>query len=342
MAQRLDSVDWVFYIKRQSPFFVGAAQVIHYGTQLQEETGFSFEHQVSYCQNGMMYLFRSAQEMKDADAHFAELIQNNDPRLEKWFDTEKRVHTEIKDAKSYSNEDKIDFFLKASFFNTILPYRLHSALQTMKQKPKEIEETVEKIRGSASLYPILVDSLLGRVFEQAGKQLAVSTEMATLLTPYEVKDVLNKGLTITKDQLEKRMDASYIIKDENVLDVEYGTPPFVQDFLAQGKKELTGQIAFKGQATGTVKIVNIPSQMEKMEQGDILVSINTNPSIMAAIRKAGAIVTDEGGALCHAAIISRELEIPCITGTHHATDMLKDGDRVTVDAEIGFVKRVEK
>jgi len=67
----------------------------------------------------------------------------------------------------------------------------------------------------------------------------------------------------------------------------------------------------------------------------------TNPNMMPLIRKAKAIITDEGGITCHAAIISRELNIPCIIGTKIATKVLKDGDRVEVDADKGIVRKLK-
>ena len=68
----------------------------------------------------------------------------------------------------------------------------------------------------------------------------------------------------------------------------------------------------------------------------------TRPELMPAVKKAKAIVTDEGGITCHAAIISRELKIPCIIGTKIATKILKDGDFVEVDANNGVIRVLEK
>ena len=78
--------------------------------------------------------------------------------------------------------------------------------------------------------------------------------------------------------------------------------------------------------------------MHKMQQGDILVSTATTPSIVPAMKKASAIVTDEGSLTCHAAIVSRELEITCVIGTKNASKILKDGMRVEVDADKGIVR----
>lgn len=105
-------------------------------------------------------------------------------------------------------------------------------------------------------------------------------------------------------------------------------------------KELKGSTACAGKATGKVKIVNLPEEMKKMEQGDILVSTATTPSIVIAMKRASAILTDEGGLTCHAAIVSRELNIPCIVGLKFATKFLKDGDKVEVDATKASVKKL--
>lgn len=80
--------------------------------------------------------------------------------------------------------------------------------------------------------------------------------------------------------------------------------------------------------------------MPKMRPGDILVSIATDPDIVPAMKKASAIVTEQGGITSHAAIVSRELGIPCVIGTKIATRVLKDGDKVVVDATRGIVKKL--
>src|SRR3989338_3617660 len=110
--------------------------------------------------------------------------------------------------------------------------------------------------------------------------------------------------------------------------------------------EFKGTIACKGKIIGRVFLFtwveeNLSNRMDKMKKGDILVAGQTRPFLMPAIKKAGAIVTDEGGITSHAAIISRELGKPCIIGTKIATKVLKNGDLVEVDANKGIVKILE-
>jgi pyruvate,water dikinase len=105
-------------------------------------------------------------------------------------------------------------------------------------------------------------------------------------------------------------------------------------------EEIVGTIASKGKAKGKVVLVRGVADLKKVEDGDIFVAVTTHPDYVAAMRKAAAIVTNEGGVTCHAAIVSREFKIPCIVGTNIATRVLDDGDLVEVDANLGFVRKI--
>ena len=109
----------------------------------------------------------------------------------------------------------------------------------------------------------------------------------------------------------------------------------------QAVKVIKGNPACRGEVTGRVKIIRKLSELNKVEEGDVLVAKMTTPDYMLAIHKAAAIVTDEGGVTCHAAIVSREFNLPCIVGTRNATQILADGDVVEVDADNGVVRVVE-
>lgn len=104
-----------------------------------------------------------------------------------------------------------------------------------------------------------------------------------------------------------------------------------------GKVILQGQSASPGIGVGTVKIINSMADLPKIRKKDILVTEMTNPDMVVAMQKSSAIVTDEGGMTSHAAIVSREMGIPCIVGTETATKVLKDGMKITVDGSSGKV-----
>lgn len=117
--------------------------------------------------------------------------------------------------------------------------------------------------------------------------------------------------------------------------------------LTKYKNEIEGQIAKMGFVHGRAYVLrwdakDVVKEMEEMPKGSILVAGQTRPQLMPAIRKSAAIVTDEGGITSHAAIVSRELGIPCIIGTKVATKIIKTGDLIEVDANEGIVRIAER
>src|SRR3989339_309056 len=126
--------------------------------------------------------------------------------------------------------------------------------------------------------------------------------------------------------------------------LQYGDDVVVCDSIfkpsVEEKKEFTGQVAWGGKVRGTVKIVQRIEELGKVKEGDVLVTNMTIPAYISAMKKASAFVTNEGGITCHAAIIAGEMKKPCIIGTKIATQVLKDGDEVEVDANLGVVKKL--
>ena len=100
---------------------------------------------------------------------------------------------------------------------------------------------------------------------------------------------------------------------------------------------LTGSPASPGSGYGPVKIIRSPNEIDKVLKGDVLVAEMTTPDFVPAMKRAAAIATDRGGRTCHAAIVSRELGIPCVVGTENATTVLKQAQVVTVDGSDGKV-----
>lgn len=100
---------------------------------------------------------------------------------------------------------------------------------------------------------------------------------------------------------------------------------------------LEGLGASPGVAYGEAKLIVDASELGKVKEGDILVAVMTTPDMVPAMKRAAAIVTDEGGLTCHAAIVSRELGCPAVVGTRKATELLTDGMKITVDGEKGLV-----
>lgn len=116
------------------------------------------------------------------------------------------------------------------------------------------------------------------------------------------------------------------------------TVKFKEDKKIDKVLVIHGTVASVGYAKGKVRIVNKTSEINKVEEGDVLVSVATHPGLLPAMKKACAFVTDAGGITSHAAIVAREMGKPCIIGTKIATKVLKDGDMVELDTKRGDIK----
>ena len=147
---------------------------------------------------------------------------------------------------------------------------------------------------------------------------------------------------------QRPMDIEWCIEGGKVFLVQARPITAVGNSGGNGKSEvggedllLTGLGASPGFATGTVKIYDESMCLDVVKDGDVLVTKMTMPDMVPAMSRSVAIVTDEGGMTCHAAIISRELGTPCVVGTGSATSTLKDGDVITVDGTTGSVYKGE-
>lgn len=160
----------------------------------------------------------------------------------------------------------------------------------------------------------------------------------------ELETLVEKGIKLKKQDLLKRKQYRVMTQLDGDLGYFYGKHNFEEiKSLVQGNisfakiTKIKGIIASLGIMKGKVKVVKSKKEVNKVKEGDILVAPSTHPDLMPAIRRCAAIVTDTGGITSHAAIISRELSIPCIVGAKNATEILKDDDLVEVDANKGVV-----
>jgi pyruvate,water dikinase len=161
-----------------------------------------------------------------------------------------------------------------------------------------------------------------------------------VLDNYEIKRLAQYARQL-EEHYNKPQDIEFAIDEKGIFIVQSRPITTVfkksDDAEVEGEAVLSGLGASPGVASGTVKIVHDLSELEKVKDGDVLVTEMTNPDMVVSMEKAAAIVTDEGGITSHAAIVSREMGIPAVVGTGKATEKLKDGDVITVDGNVGKV-----
>ncbi len=133
----------------------------------------------------------------------------------------------------------------------------------------------------------------------------------------------------------------HVIVDEGLRTI--GEPQVVEGGIPNiATAEIHGVTATRGKIAGKVRLVLTKKALQDVLPGEVMVTYATSPDYVPMIKICSAIITDEGGVVCHAAIVSRELGIPCVVGTKTATQILKTGDLVEVDAERGIVRIIER
>ena len=174
---------------------------------------------------------------------------------------------------------------------------------------------------------------------------------AVNFTNQEIILYLEKGKLPSRDKLEKRIKREMIIfapaDKKGNHEVFIYQPDLVKKIVDKylapesSVKEIKGVAVSSGIARGRVRLVMGAQDFKKFKTGEILVAHYTSPSFMMVMKKAAAVITNEGGVTSHAAIVSRELKKPCVVGTKIATKVLKNGDLVEVNAGKGIIKVIK-
>lgn len=204
---------------------------------------------------------------------------------------------------------------------------------------KKTKEIIETTISEKNVMVIQADDGVGTKLVQVADYLGNEAVNTECLNEYELSTLIDYGIKI--ENLYK-----------NIQDIEWGIDADTKQLYILQSRPITtikkdekevlnvlvkGLAASPGIGRGVVRNIENLININQVEDGDILVTGMTNPDMVPAMRKCAAVVTDEGGRTCHAAIVSRELGIPCIVGAKNATKVLETGQFVTVDATRGVV-----
>lgn len=193
------------------------------------------------------------------------------------------------------------------------------------------------------------------LFEQIAKETnSTVRDIMMFWTSSEILNFLQSSLAPEKSDVEQRADFYLLLLSDEKIQFYAGEKArkvkheVLEELSTANLTEFKGAIANLGIVQGVVKLLKTDDlrlaekNLSEMKENSVLVVGMTNPNMIQLARKAIAIVTDEGGVTCHAAIISREFNIPCIIGTKIATQVLKEGDEVEVDANSGVVRILKR
>ncbi|MFH0971948.1 MAG: PEP-utilizing enzyme [Candidatus Micrarchaeota archaeon] len=192
--------------------------------------------------------------------------------------------------------------------------------------------------------------LTRHLFKEIGVRLGLEYSGVIEMRACEIVEALKNGTKFGEDfsrRLAARYEDSAIVLEGGKITLYEGEElkKYYEMEMKEEEKfaniaELRGTGASPGKAKGKVALVKSITELGKVGKGDVLVAASTMPAFVPAMEKAAAIVTNEGGLLSHAAIVSREFGIPCIVGTKIATKVFKDGEMVEVDAIKGIVRKI--
>ena len=219
--------------------------------------------------------------------------------------------------------------------------------------PKLIERYACIVREFSRIKTIHPDDLsytqylLLNIYKEIARRAKMPFDDFRYLTIDEILNFLKIKKLLRKKQIMTRKSFCILLLRDGSMSISEGQNArkvYKQELkIVKEKKQsiLRGFPASQGVVKGKVTIITKLTDLRKMKAGNILVASQTNPNYLVAMKKAAAFVTDEGGITSHAAIVSRELGIPCVIGTKIATQVLKDGDFVEVDADKGIVRKIK-
>lgn len=193
--------------------------------------------------------------------------------------------------------------------------------------------------------------VLKKIIDEAARRMNWGVDDTCYLLSEELQKFLQTGTIVDKEIVRLRTEYSILLIENKIVRLLIGAEAwqYAKEYLPEKNitsvKEARGTIGSPGIVRGRVirfiEENNLIKKMQTMRVGDILITSNTRPDMIVACRKAAAIVTDEGGILSHAALVSREFGIPCVIGTKEATRIFQDGDIIEVDADHGVVRLIE-
>lgn len=243
--------------------------------------------------------------------------------------------------------DFLSLYRRTEWFYTDLYYKEDVPLDRRSQ----MEQLKQKMRGVFNSFLFVEEGVYMMMVKWLSDQLGIGPDNIHRSTVHELDQYLVGEELVEHLERDKGFGIMMLSGERTDLKAEEAFDLLEKlDQVPDELQEIKGVVANKGKARAKVTIIpnlfddlnKMIPLMDKMPKGNILVAPTTSPELTPALKKASAVVTDEGGLGSHAAIVSREMGIPCIVGTKIATQVLEDGDEVEVDADEGVVRIITK
>ena len=247
------------------------------------------------------------------------------------------------------------FFEKTEFFFTDFSYEGEMS-ETVKKNLFTLGDDLKM--ESRPLFVEMLTSSLYQLVDLVAKEHALEADDVRFYSFDEVIHLIETRKSVDPMTIAERKKSFVLYsEDERIIPLEGREKAEVIARFAKpdaaNETEFKGTIANKGRVVAKARVIlpELDQQYEdfvkkvqrmEFEKGEILVTETTSPDFVPLMKKAGGIIANQGGLNSHAAIMSRELKVPCLVGTYRATDILKTGDVIELDANTGIVRIVEK
>ena len=248
-----------------------------------------------------------------------------------------------------------ELLTKKMLTNDFLPNPVHTNYKVRRILQKELEtvldESTKKLVNLLRVFTLWREErkayvqMLSVIYAKIGKKVSKEEKVDYIDIQWSRPDEIRQLKIDSVFAKERRKNSVFLIAPKFEVPrllVGKETKKITKEFVSVNRNShIYGSIACQGVVVGRARVVLKEHQFGKFQKGEVLITTSTRPEFVPIMSMASAIITDEGGLTSHAAIIARELRIPCIIGTKHATEIFSDGDLVKVDADKGVISIVK-
>ncbi|MCA9356742.1 hypothetical protein H6784_06080 [Candidatus Nomurabacteria bacterium] len=346
LVDQLKNIEWVSDWSVASPVIDICTAPGTYYNGLHELFGVSISNVLITYRDGVASAKLSLPEYNYLGKVLAEKVQNID-FVRKWADNFKvsadkvMSRIQVTPEKLLEEMPPMNIYWKYGAYNVATKTVFNFLPDDFSEESKKL---LEEARKYSETFYVDNSRVLSEMFKIIASKSGYATELVFMMTRDEIEHFRDNQILPDKNVLINRRKRSgmylhdgkmQFLSGEEVDEVEMN---LIHEFNG---RELYGQTAYRGIVSGRCRIVQDFSNAD-IQEGEVLVTGMTNPNSVPLMKKVSAIVTDGGGVLSHAAIVSRELKKPCIIGTKIATHVLQDGDLVEVDADNGVVRVLDR
>jgi len=347
-------MEWIKFTERECDLFTAYCIMIGYLRNYEKNIGKNLKNFLMISKAGIIHSWRSKTEYDDflaiLERKNLEVFEGILDRLNKQNEKLKKFLW-YKKLENYNDRDLLKIFKEfvdvyQNYFPLFTLPKYFGMVLDEKKLSKRQRNKLIRMRGIADYEKIQKQFLL-TFFKELGKRKKINDDLLFYALPEEIVNLLEFDKKIRIDILKNRKKfVIFLTKAGRKTIIATGTKAsriFKSNIKkeARGVKFIKGKVANRGLVKGIVQIVLRETDLKNLDN-KIIVAPMTSIKFVPYLKNIKGIITNEGGIACHAAIISRELNVPCIVNTEVATKILRTGDIVNMDANTGVVKIIKR